>query len=153
MRPGYPSNKGEKVMVSLEGTRTNANLKHAFSEEGLFDRRSLNHEMAAEAVGFCEFAELSRAAAGNGACFASGHLELLLADDDCVVSSGMSPSDFAAEMTTMIDDRSAMYAGMARTARDEGFEEIGDWFETLAKAGRSHALRLQHVLRKCASGT
>ncbi|GIS05499.1 MAG: hypothetical protein CM15mP109_02550 [Candidatus Dadabacteria bacterium] len=27
-----------------------------------------------------------------------------------------------------------MYPGMAKTARDEGFDEIADWFETLAKA-------------------
>ena len=26
-----------------------------------------------------------------------------------------------------------MYPGMAKTARDEGFDEIADWFETLAK--------------------
>jgi rubrerythrin len=34
-----------------------------------------------------------------------------------------------------------MYPGMARTARDEGFDEVADWFETLAKAERSHANR------------
>ena len=32
-----------------------------------------------------------------------------------------------------------MYPGMAKTARDEGFDEIADWFETLAKAEKSHA--------------
>ena len=31
-------------------------------------------------------------------------------------------------------------------ARDEGFEEIADWFETLAKAERSHANRFQQAL-------
>ncbi len=35
---------------------------------------------------------------------------------------------------------------MARDARTEGFEEIGDWFETLAKAERSHANRFQKAL-------
>jgi rubrerythrin len=39
-----------------------------------------------------------------------------------------------------------MYPGMARVARDEGFEEIADWFETLAKAERSHANRFQRAL-------
>ena len=34
-----------------------------------------------------------------------------------------------------------MYPGMAKTARDEGFAEIADWFETLAKAEKSHAGR------------
>jgi rubrerythrin len=36
-----------------------------------------------------------------------------------------------------------MYPGMAKTARDEGFDEIADWFETLAKAEKSHAGRFQ----------
>ncbi len=39
-----------------------------------------------------------------------------------------------------------MYPAMARTARDEGFDEIADWFETLAKAERSHAMRFQKAL-------
>ena len=39
-----------------------------------------------------------------------------------------------------------MYPGMAKTARDEGFDEIADWFETLAKAERSHANRFQKAL-------
>jgi hypothetical protein len=39
-----------------------------------------------------------------------------------------------------------MYPGMAKTARDEGFEEIADWFETLAKAERSHANKFAKAL-------
>jgi rubrerythrin len=39
-----------------------------------------------------------------------------------------------------------MYPGMARSAREEGFEEIADWFETLAKAERSHAGRFSRAL-------
>ncbi|MEJ6539762.1 MAG: ferritin family protein, partial [Halioglobus sp.] len=39
-----------------------------------------------------------------------------------------------------------MYPGMAKTARDEGFDEISDWMETLAKAERSHANRFQKAL-------
>ncbi len=39
-----------------------------------------------------------------------------------------------------------MYPGMARSAREEGFDEIADWFETLAKAEKSHAGRFQKAL-------
>ena len=39
-----------------------------------------------------------------------------------------------------------MYPGMAKSARDEGFDEIADWFETLAKAEKSHAGRFQKAL-------
>ena len=33
-----------------------------------------------------------------------------------------------------------------KKAREEGFDEIADWFETLAKAERSHANRFQKAL-------
>ena len=36
--------------------------------------------------------------------------------------------------------------GMAKAAREEGFSEIADWFETLAKAEKSHAGRFQSLL-------
>ena len=39
-----------------------------------------------------------------------------------------------------------MYPGFGRTARDEGFEEIAEWLETLARAEKSHAGRFQQGL-------
>ena len=39
-----------------------------------------------------------------------------------------------------------MYPEMARIAREEGFDEIADWFEILAKAERSHAGRYRKAL-------
>ncbi len=39
-----------------------------------------------------------------------------------------------------------MYPGMASAAREEGFDEIAEWFETLAKAEKSHAGRFQKAL-------
>jgi len=39
-----------------------------------------------------------------------------------------------------------MYPGMAKTARTEGHDEVADWFETLAKAERSHANRYAKAL-------
>jgi len=39
-----------------------------------------------------------------------------------------------------------MYSGMVRVARQEGFDEIAEWFETLAKAGKSNAGRFQKAL-------
>ena len=41
-----------------------------------------------------------------------------------------------------------MYPGMAKTAREEGHDEIADWFETLAKAERSHANRYTRALNE-----
>ena len=39
-----------------------------------------------------------------------------------------------------------MYPGFAKTARDEGFDEIAEWLETLARAEKSHAGRFSQGL-------
>ncbi len=39
-----------------------------------------------------------------------------------------------------------MYPGFARTARDEGFTEVAEWLETLARAEKSHAGRFAQGL-------
>ncbi len=136
-------------MVSLEGTRTDANLKHAFSDEGRYDRLYLAHQQTAEAAGYHDLASLSRAAANSGACYARGHLDYLVAGNSSVIPSRTSAVELAGAMTGMIDEHTAMYAAMARTAHDEGFEEIADWFETLARSRRSQAGRMRRALKKC----
>jgi rubrerythrin len=44
-----------------------------------------------------------------------------------------------------------MYPGMAKTARDEGYPELAEWFETLAKAKKSHAGRFTKGLNQVES--
>src|ERR1700735_2692059 len=63
--------EGEDVMLSLEGSRTDENLKRAVLDEARFDRRYLRHELAAEAAGHRDLAALLRAAAKSGAAYAS----------------------------------------------------------------------------------
>ena len=41
-----------------------------------------------------------------------------------------------------------MYPGFARTAHDEGFEEVAEWLETLARAEKSHAGRFTQGLEQ-----
>src|SRR5918911_274801 len=41
-----------------------------------------------------------------------------------------------------------MYPGFAKQAREEGFAEIAEWFETLAKAEKSHAGRFAKGLQQ-----
>jgi len=40
----------------------------------------------------------------------------------------------------------SMYPDFAKTARQEGFEEIAKWFETLAKAEKAHAGKFKDAL-------
>ena len=59
---------------------------------------------------------------------------------------GTTKDNLAAAIAGETYEYTDMYPGMAATARDEGFDEIADWFETLAKAERSHANRVQKAL-------
>ena len=79
---------------------------------------------------------------------AHGHLEFLEAVGDPATGLPIGPthSNLAAAVAGETHEYTDMYPGMARTAREEGFEEIADWFETLAKAERSHAGRFQRAL-------
>ena len=63
---------------------------------------------------------------------------------DC--RSARPASNLKAAIAGETHEYTDMYPGMAKTARAEGFDEIADWFETLAKAERSHANRFQKTL-------
>ncbi|MBM3459996.1 MAG: rubrerythrin, partial [Armatimonadetes bacterium] len=59
---------------------------------------------------------------------------------------GSISENLAAAVEGETYEYTAMYPTMAREARDEGFDEVADWFETLAQAERSHAGRFQKAL-------
>jgi rubrerythrin len=128
-------------MLDLAGSQTGSNLEHALSNEGRADRIWLIHQQTAEAAGYRDLATVSRAAAKTGARYASGHLDFLGANDDPMKVSTASREDLTTAMSARFEEQTAMFAGMTRTAREDGFEDIADWFETLAKAGRSRARR------------
>jgi rubrerythrin len=79
---------------------------------------------------------------------AHGHLEYLETVGD--PATGLPFGDTVKNLETAIagetHEYTDMYPGMAKAAREEGFDEIADWFETLAKAERSHANRFTKAL-------
>ena len=79
---------------------------------------------------------------------AHGHLDFLAEVGDMVTGKtiGTTADNLNVAIASETYDYTDMYPGMARTARDEGFDEIADWFETLAKAEKSHAGRFQKAL-------
>jgi rubrerythrin len=59
---------------------------------------------------------------------------------------GDTKKNLVAAVAGEIHEYSEMYPGFAKTAREEGFDEISEWFETLARAEKSHAGRFQKAL-------
>ena len=84
----------------------------------------------------------------GGAGHAHGHLEFLEVVGDPATGEpiGDTTLNLKASIAGETHEYTDMYPGMAKTARAEGFDEIADWFETLAKAEKSHAGRFQKAL-------
>jgi rubrerythrin len=135
-------------MADLKGSKTEANLKAAFAGESQANRRYLYFATKADIEGQNDIAALFRSTAEGETGHAHGHLEYLelVGDPATGLPIGNSRQNLQAAVAGETHEYTDMYPGMARAAREEGFDEIADWFETLAKAERSHANRYQKAL-------
>jgi rubrerythrin len=135
-------------MADLNGTKTHQNLKEAFAGESQANRRYLYFAKAADIEGYPEIAGLFRDTAEGETGHAHGHLDYLKQVGDPVTEMAIGDVEqmLASAVAGETHEYTDMYPGMAKTARDEGFTEIADWFETLAKAERSHAGKFQKAL-------
>ncbi len=133
---------------NLSGTKTHQNLKDAFAGESQANRRYLYFAKVADVEGYPEVASNFRETAEGETGHAHGHLDFLKQVGD--PATGLPVGDTALNLKASIagetHEYTDMYPGMAKTARDEGYAEIADWFETLAKAEKSHAGRFSQML-------
>ena len=130
-------------MPKLDGTKTHQNLKEAFAGESQANRRYLYFARAADVEGQPEMAALFRSVSEGETGHAFGHFDFLKEVGDPV--TGVKVGDTADNLKSAIEgetyEYTQMYPGFARVAREEGFAEAAEWFETLAKAEKSHAGR------------
>jgi rubrerythrin len=135
-------------MSNLKGTKTHENLKQAFAAEGQANRRFLYFARVADIEGYPEIGGLFRDTAEAETGHAFGHLDFLkpVGDPATDVPFGATRANLQSAIEGETYEYTQMYPAMARMARDEGFPEIAEWFETLAKAERSHAGRFAKAL-------
>ncbi len=135
-------------MSSLAGSKTAQKLKDAFAGESQANRRYLYFAQKAEVEGYNDVAVVFRSTAEGETGHAHGHLEYLEETGDPATGEPIGPTsdNLKAAVAGETHEYTDMYPGMAKTAREEGFDEIADWFETLAKAERSHAGRFTKAL-------
>ena len=134
--------------MELQSSKTVQNLKDAFAGESQANRRYLYFAAKADVEGENDVAAVFRSTAEGETGHAHGHLEYLeeVGDPATGLPMGDTRKNLLASIEGETHEYTDMYPGMAKTAREEGFEEIADWFETLAKADRSHANRFQKAL-------
>ena len=135
--------------MDLEGTKTHENLKEAFARESQANRRYLYFAQKADVEGYPDVAALFRSTAEGETGHAFGHLDYLAEVGDPASGEpiGSTEDNLKSAVAGETYEYTQMYPGFAKTARDEGFAEVGDWFETLARAEKSHAARFGQGLQ------
>jgi len=135
-------------MADLKGSKTEQNLKDAFAGESQANRRYLYFSKNADVEGYPDVAGLFRDTADGETGHAHGHLDYLKKTGDPATGKpiGNTADNLAAAVAGETHEYTEMYPSMAKAAREEGFEDIAEWFETLGKAEKSHAGRFQKAL-------
>lgn len=137
-------------MAILKDSKTAQNLKNAFAGEAMANRRYLYFAAKADAEGYNDVAAIFRSTAEGETGHAHGHMQYLEAVGD--PATGLPFGETHANLESAIAGENhgsrEIYPAMAKTAREEGFGEIADWFETLAKAERSHLSRFTKALNE-----
>ena len=135
-------------MPALKGSKTHENLKEAFAGESQANRRYLYFAQKADVEGYPDVAALFRSVAEGETGHAHGHLEYLAQVGDPATGEpiGDTEDNFKSAIAGETYEYTEMYPGFAKTAREEGFEEIAEWLETLARAETSHAGRFKQGL-------
>ena len=136
-------------MGNLKGSKTHENLKYAFAGESQANRRYMYFAKVADVEGLPEVASNFRETAEGETGHAHGHLDFLkpVGDPATGLPIGDTVQNLKAAIAGETHEYTDMYPGFAKTARDEGFGEVADWFETLAKAEKSHAGRFEKMLK------
>ncbi|HJP16312.1 MAG TPA: rubrerythrin family protein, partial [Acidimicrobiales bacterium] len=126
--------------MNLADSETLENLKAAFAGESQANRRYLYFAKVADVEGYPDIAGNFRDTAEGETGHAHGHLDYIktVGDPATGLPIGDTMENLAAAVAGETHEYTDMYPGMASTARDEGFGEIADWFETLAKAEKAH---------------
>ena len=135
-------------MADLKGSKTQDNLKEAFAGESQANRRYLYFAQKADVEGYPDVAALFRSVAEGETGHAFGHFDFLAEVGDPVTDVPVGPTDdnLKSAIAGETYEYTEMYPGFAKTARDEGFDEIAEWLETLARAEKSHAGRFTQGL-------
>jgi rubrerythrin len=130
-------------MAKLQETKTHQNLKEAFAGESQANRRYLYFARRADIEGYPDIGGLFRDTSEAETGHAFGHLDFLKEVGDPVtnVPIGDTEMNLKSAVEGETYEYTEMYPGFAKTARQEGFQEIAEWFETLARAEKSHAGR------------
>jgi rubrerythrin len=134
-------------MSSLKGTQTEKNILTAFAGESQARNRYTFFASQAKKDGYVQISDIFTETANQEKEHAKRLFKLLEGGD--VEISGAFPAGVIAATAENLKESAAgenyehteMYPGFAKTARDEGMEEIAEIFEAIAVAEKQHEKR------------
>jgi len=115
-------------MAKLEGTKSHENLKDAFAGEAQANRRYLYFARIADIEGYPDVGGLFRDTAEAETGHAFGHMDFLKEVGDPVtgVRFGNTEKNLQSAIEGETYEYTEMYPGFARTARQEGLDELAE---------------------------
>ncbi len=135
-------------MSRLAGTKTHQNLKDAFKDASQAVLTYLYFAKVANVEGHPDIAGLFKDTADGKTGHAHGDLDYLKSVGD--PTTGLPIGNTEKNLKSAVAGETTRFEttlpAMAQMAREEGFEDIAEWFETLAKATKSQAGRFQKGL-------
>ena len=134
-------------MSNLKGSKTEANLLTAFAGESQARNKYTYYASAARKEGLNQIAEIFEETAGNEKEHAKIWFKLL--HDGSVPTTDVNLLDAAEGENYEWTD---MYAGFAKTAKEEGFDKIAFLFEAVGKIEKEHVERYRKLLSNLKEG-
>jgi rubrerythrin len=143
-----PDSANDAQAPDLKESRTFDNLKAAFAADAQAAARYAYFATRADLEGHDEAGVVLRNAARAGETVLLGHMEYLrsVADPQTGLPIGGSEQNLLSAIERETYAADILFAGFARTAREEGFDQVAEWFTTLSRAGQARARALQRAL-------
>ena len=132
-------------MPELKGTQTERNLQEAFAGESQARNKYTYFASVAKKEGYEQIAGVFLETADQEKEHAKLHLKLLDGIGDTAANLKEAAGGENHEWT-------GMYPGMAKVAKQEGFDEIARLFDGLAKIEKEHEERYKRLLENLQSG-
>lgn len=131
--------------MNVKGTRTEQNLLAAFQGESMARNKYLFFAEKARQEGHTQVAELFERLAGNEGM----HGKLLYRQ---LQGIGSTKENLQAAAQGEYGEWSSMYPDFAKTAEEEGFDQIAKLFRSIAQIEQEHEFQFMDALRRL-SGT
>lgn len=138
--------------MDFKNSKTLENLKAAFAGESQANRRYIYFSKQADVEGLADVSSSFQRIADGETSHAFGHFDMILkhggGDPVTDLPVGTTAENLKSAIAGEEYEFSEMYPGFAKIAREEGYDEIAEWFEVMSKSEKAHANTFKKILNR-----